>query len=733
MVQFGRYRDLEEVGRGGFATVYKAHDPKLKRAVALKVLHPEYSNDSSLVERFHHEAQTVAGFNHPNIVTIYDFGEVDKQLFIAMEFLSGGDLQLMLDREQAPFTIDRAIPLLRPIATAIDYAHMQGVLHRDIKPSNLMLQETGNDLRIVLTDFGLVKVMEGSVALTITNQIVGTPEYMAPEQVRMEKVGPHADLYAFGILTYRMLVGKVPFPGHSISVLNAHVNFPVPKPQDINEDVSAEVAEILIKMLAKVPEERFETATQFIEALQASEQIATQNRQREAQVVPLYTQLLQARESKNWLEVITLATKIEVIYPNFKDVDKIRVEAREVVEETPPTLKIDAQIGENDAQSPTISNGRETRVFKQVIIGALIIGLIIFGGYSLYTLFSNIGTEEPAEPIQIVDTTPTFTSTPTLTVEPTMAFSATPTEKPTVAPTSTEEATATIEPTLENVNTPPQSALLGDSWQRPMDDMTMMYVPGGTFLMGIEDGGEDEQPVHEVTLDEFWIDQTEVTNEQFANFVDETDYVTVAEVEGSGWVWVDTGEGWDDTEGADWRHPYGPGSDLTGLDQHPVVLVTWDDAKSYCDWVGGRLLTEAEWEYAARGGNNFIYPWGNQFESENLNFCDVNCPFEWRDESVDDGYEYTAPIRSYPQGDSWVGASDMATNVLEWVNDTYDSEYYANSPVYNPEGSTINKFKVLRGGSWFSNAFNSRSTDRYDLDPSARGGNIGFRCAYSSN
>ncbi len=214
MTQFGRYEDLKEVGRGGFATVYKAHDPKLKRAVALKVLHAGYSSDPTFVERFHQEAQTVASFHHPNIVTIYDFGEEDRQLFIAMEFLDGNDLQVWLNRKGEPLTVAEALPFLTPIGSALDYAHQQGVVHRDIKPSNIMLQQAGDELRVILMDFGLVKAMEGSVALTMTNQMLGSPEYMAPEQAditRMDEIGPATDLYAFGIVAYQILAGRVPF------------------------------------------------------------------------------------------------------------------------------------------------------------------------------------------------------------------------------------------------------------------------------------------------------------------------------------------------------------------------------------------------------------------------------------------------------------------------------------------------------------------------------------------
>ena len=335
MTQFGRYENLEEVGRGGFATVYKAIDPQLKRPVALKILRASYGNDAKFAQRFQQEAQTIARFSHRHIVTIYEVGEIDWQLFIAMEFLSDGDLQAWLNEKGEPLTVTEALPFLQSIASALDYAHKRGIVHRDIKPSNMMLQQTGDKLRVVLTDFGLVKAMENSVALTMTNMMLGSPEYMAPEQAdpnRHDEIGPHTDLYAFGIVAYQLLTGRVPFPGHSSSTLYAQEYKPVPPPQDLNEALDPAVAEILVKMLSKPPEDRYPTAIVFVNALQGTVQSATQSQQREVQVAPLYDKLQAAKKAGNWLEMMILTAQINMLLPDYRDVMALQAEAKQALQ-----------------------------------------------------------------------------------------------------------------------------------------------------------------------------------------------------------------------------------------------------------------------------------------------------------------------------------------------------------------------------------------------------------------
>ena len=288
-------------------------------------------------------------------------------------------------------------------------------------------------------------------------------------------------------------------------------------------------------------------------------------------------------------------------------------------------------------------------------------------------------------------------------------------------------ADGTISTRYEKPKSPHEGKAAGEVWVRPKDEAEMVWVPAGQFEMGSADGEDNEKPVHKVTLDGYWIDKTEVTNAQFARFVEVTVRRTAVEVQGGGLVLRNAG--WEQTNGANWRHPGGPETGIKGLESHPVVQVGWNDAAAYCKWAGARLPTEAEWEYAARGRLSRAYPWGSAFDGKKLNYCDRNCILDFRDMAVDDGYAKTAPVGRYPGGASWVGALDMAGNVWEWVIDWHSDDYYARSPARNPAGPDSGEFHTLRGGSWDHTSVFARSTFRGRFQPDGGGGNLGFRCA----
>ncbi len=267
---FGKYQIQEPLGRGGFATVYRAYDASLDRDIALKILALHLAWEPDTVARFKQEARTAARLKHPNIVAIHEIGEEDGRIFIAMELISGESLRESLQRT-GRLSIDEAVAILSPLADALDYAHSQGVIHRDVKPANILLETTHHGgTRPVLSDFGLVKSLAQSTEITQSGAVLGTVEYMAPEQAdseRSKEIGPATDLYALGIVAYHMLTGQVPFSGSSAQILVSHLTRQPPSPHSLRADLPEALSAVILQALAKRPADRFASAAAFVQAL----------------------------------------------------------------------------------------------------------------------------------------------------------------------------------------------------------------------------------------------------------------------------------------------------------------------------------------------------------------------------------------------------------------------------------------------------------------------------------
>ena len=252
---FGRYQIKSELGRGGMATVYHAYDPRFKRDVALKVLPPEFLHDPNFRVRFEREAQTIASLEHPAIVPVYDFGEEEGQPFLVMRFLAGGSL---LDRlAGSALSVDETASILNHLAPAIDEAHRQGIIHRDLKPANILFD---HHYMPYIADFGIAKITTGSRSLTSGEYIIGTPDYMSPEQASGEKVDGRSDIYALGVILFEMLSGQLPFNAETpIGLLMKHINAPVPNILKINSELPPDCEKIILKAMAKAPADRYPT------------------------------------------------------------------------------------------------------------------------------------------------------------------------------------------------------------------------------------------------------------------------------------------------------------------------------------------------------------------------------------------------------------------------------------------------------------------------------------------
>jgi serine/threonine-protein kinase len=243
--------------------VWRAEHESLARPAAVKLLRAEANDQAGLQERFEREARTIAALRHPNIIQLFDFGKMDQDYYMVMEYIDGESLAARIKREPVPF--ENAVHVLREIGAALDYAHAQGIVHRDVKPSNIMLRNTGE---AILMDFGIAKSnVDGG--LTKAGGIVGTLHYMAPEQIMGAKdVDGRADIYALGVVAFEVLTGTLPFSGDNPGVvLMGHLQRPIPDPRSIRATLPAWVMAALQRALAKKPEDRFATAAEFVAAL----------------------------------------------------------------------------------------------------------------------------------------------------------------------------------------------------------------------------------------------------------------------------------------------------------------------------------------------------------------------------------------------------------------------------------------------------------------------------------
>ncbi|MBK7317916.1 bifunctional serine/threonine-protein kinase/formylglycine-generating enzyme family protein [Candidatus Villigracilis affinis] len=605
----GRYQILEQLGEGGMATVYKAYDTRLDRYVAIKVIRNDLFGPTLLermLKRFEREAKALAKLSHPNIVKVLDYGEHNGAPYLVLEYLPGGTLKGQVMGKPIPW--QEAVRLLLPIAGALDYAHEQKIIHRDVKPANILLTEKGQPM---LSDFGIAKILEMKEEFTLTGSGtgIGTPEYMAPEQGMGREVDARTDIYSLGIVLYELVTGRKPYTADTpMAVVLKHMTDPLPRPRQYIADLPDIVERVLLKALAKDPQDRYSKISEFADALENADQ------------------------SRN--------------------------------------------IADNQPNAPTSSTNL-TQLLQQKNLNRLwlafgVVGIVFTGVLIGWLARGDKTTEVPPT------TTPSSTSIPINTTTPSV----------TINPTATRTPFPTATPKLDIGST-----MTGN------DGMTLLYVPAGEFTMGSETGKDEEKPIHTIYLDGFWIDQTEVTNQQYALCVTAGQCTSPIETDSS------------------LRSIYYGNSEF---DDYPVIYVNWNMAKTYCEWAGRRLPTEAEWEKAARGMDERTYPWGEDISCNEANY-----------DPKDSCFGDTTIAGNFTSGESPYGVYDMAGNVWEWVSDWYSETYYQDSPLSNPLGPDSGQYRVLRGGSFDSSTSGVRTTNRYRYEPTYTLLSIGFRCASS--
>jgi len=650
-----RYQIIKKLGEGGMGAVYLAEDQRLGRKVAIKRLRLIGASDevyAQFLERFRREAREMARLQHPSIITLHDYGVDDSGAYLVMEYLSNGTLK---DRMDSPKSVLESIQLIEPIAEALQYLHDRSIIHRDIKPANILFDENN---RSMLADFGIVKLLGGDTeTLTATGVAIGTPAYMAPELIAGE-AEPRTDQYALAVVFFELVTGKKPFQGRTpIETLTMQKYEPLPDPKNIVPDLAESTCTFLKKALSKTSAERYIDMKMFIGDMHKQD-IHIINTEEPTIIDETYNALDQHHGSQKKKKFLPL-----------------QGEAGRGARKIPPWL-----------------------YWSVGSVAVLIVILVFILSDSSGNVISTPTLSELA--LQLTEESAAIEET-SIPTTPTAMASSTPTKR--MIPTKTRTPIKTMKPTRTNTPTmiPMPTFGIKATMLREKDGMEMVYVPAGEFAMGSNDGYNYEQPVHQVYLDEYWIDKYEVTNGQFEDCV-------------AAGACSEPYSGESST-----RSSYYENEEFTN---YPVIWVNWYRAEAYCEWAGGRLPTAAEWEKAARGTDERTYPWGNE---------DPTCSLANYGSCVGD----TSEVGSYPSGVSPYGSLDMAGNVWEWVADWYDEEYYSNSPVENPTGPVNGDpangdLSVLRGGSWHNNVFNVRSSFRYKFIPYFFSSKYGFRCAF---
>ena len=596
----GKYEIQEELGQGGFGTVYKALDRTLQRTVAVKVLHPNLVNDRTFLGRFRQEARLAAQLDHPNLVAVHDFGEFEGRYYIVMNFMAGGSLKELIKKE-APFGEEKALAILEQVSAGLEYAHSRNIVHRDLKPGNILFDGEGNAR---ISDLGFAKLIHSSASASLSTSggMVGTPAYMAPEIWRGHQATSATDVYSLACVLVEMLTGEALFGAETTPEIMLKHFEPLQLPEGLPEAWKP----VLEAALTKKQEERIQSVEEFLRQIKAVEPFVAVEKSK--------------TEAKTWKE----APQINRLSQPSTENSSKSTESRTYGERKP----VRAEVQEKKTKSGLIYVG----------IGLLVIvvGVII---YQLGKSNTKLPTIAPAATaINITVPTETHSQTPTQTPRP------------------------TAEPGLG----------VGSTQIRESDGMEQVYVPAGEFIMGSDDGGFyiDEMPVRTVNLDAYWIDKYSVTNSQFQECVNNNGCNNP-------------------NYNIHMNSYYGDPSHAND----PVSQVEWHDANAYCEWAGGILPTEAQWEKAARGTdeNGFSY--------------------------------YGAMNMLYKEGDY--------VNEGEWVNDWYGR--YDENDTDNPQGPVTGSDKIFRGGGWFNDSSEIRITQRGHINLlsviASNGFNgQGFRC-----
>jgi len=635
------YRIISLLGEGGMGKVYLAEDETLGRKVAIKILDHSLGSNPDLIERFKQEARAQANLHHPNIITLHTYFEENGNHCIVLEYVNGMTLKQTI-REKGALKENEALEIFYQILDGVGEAHQMGIVHRDLKPSNIMIDVSG---RVKIMDFGIAKIL-GDRGMTKTGHKMGTMFYMSPEQVRAQKdIDQKTDIYSLGIVLFEMLTGKVPFDTNTESdyeVMDAIVKGNLKLETLKPAGISENLISVITRMTAVERNERFPTCLKVREGINGPG-VHVKSADLKS---PVTVDLQSVRENKpvsvNTHEQEKRRHEVTEAHFTKSDNESVFKDQKRVSQPGSDQMATTHQSSGTEGSKPS---GK-----KPVYFGLGLIGVII-----LIIVLSKKSESD-------------FT-----------------------VPTENETVSREIDIKKSNL-----------SFEQIKE---MIFVGGGTFRMGSNNGDDDEKPVHSVTLSDFFIGKYEVTQGL-----------------------------WKSVTG---NNP----SRFTGDDNLPVENLSWYDAVEFCNKLsekeglqkvysgsgdnitmnmnanGYRLPTEAEWEYAARGGS---LSKGYEYSGSN-NTDDV--AWYWDNSGRKSGRK-THPVGQKQPNE--LGIYDMSGNVLEWCWDWYGS--YGSDSQTNPTGPSSGSFRVGRGGSWRSNAGRLRPANRfYDLFPDDRDNNLGFR------
>lgn len=723
----GKYHLEKRLGQGGMGVVYCARHAYLKTQHAIKVILPDLvGNDPQLVTRFRQEALAAAAIRHHNVVSTTDYGvAMGTMPFLVMEYVEGESLHDLLTRE-GKLAPEKALDLMTAICAGIGAAHSQGIVHRDLKPLNIMICKDKATMSeaVKILDFGLAKIKSGELLGSFiqaqTTGLMGSPFYMAPEQWSDEDLDGRSDIYSLGVMLFQMLTGDVPFKGSSIpAIMKKHLYDAPPTFAERGLHLSPRLELAVRHTLEKEPQKRTASVEIMVGELRGAlglSQIGTGALANTATPASSLSVLTQPPKAKVFIDNVAVGQSkpdgllflegiqsgnhhLRVIHDGFEDWEENILcdgKPRQIVanlkaapkdmhaipkppvmtmpsmeisqpqkpppnfqpsQNTPPNFSgtHNAPSSMNQTMHQQQKTGRHnisvvSEPPKKSLISPLILGIIGISSLLLLALvgiggaymFGFLGTK-------------------------------------TIGGTNNVTPTPSISPNLPNA---PKAE--------------MVKITGGTFKMGRNDGDIKERPEHSVTIKDFWMDKTEVTNEEYVNFVAETNYPAPNH-------WVN-------------------GKPVQGTEKFPVRFVSFDDAESFAKWrstrdgVTYRLPSEEEWEYAARNGSkNNLYPWGDKFEDANTVM------------SVSDSEP--AIVGSKPNGRNFWGVVDLLGNVWEWTATEINA--YPGSAAQVQK--TAEKRIVVRGGSAHENPakINISSTFRADVPVKQKEKNLGFRLVRS--